>query len=303
MSSKNDLHMHSAASDGTDAPTQLAENAKAAGIQIFALTDHDTVAGAEQLAGCLPAGVTFIPGIEFSCRMASGKCHILGYQCETSHPAFQDALSQGAALRRAKLEKRLDFLREQGMAFPEEELLALRQFPSVGKPHLGNLMVKYGYAPDLRTAITGIINRCATRSSRIPAEIAVKAILASGGIPVWAHPLGGEGEKEITPAQFVGMLDELSGYGLQGMECWYSMYPWDTCEKLAGKAKECGLLISGGSDYHGTNKKVPLGTLNAEGRAVPPDRITLLDELAVWRNGNQYGNNLCKQGQSWIDRL
>lgn len=279
-SSSVDLHMHSTASDGTDTPVQLVEKVKAAGIRFFALTDHDTVTGAEQLAECLPTGITFIPGVELSCCMDSGKCHILGYRCDTAHPAFQDALAKGAALRRAKLEKRLNFLREKGMAFPEDELCRLRQIPGAGKPHLGNLMVKYGYAPDLRTAITEVINRCATESSRIPAETAVKAILASGGIPVWAHPLGGEGEREIGPAQFAGMLDELTGYGLMGLECWYSKYPPDRCEHLAGIAKKRGLLISGGSDYHGTNKVIPLGTLNAEGREVSLPQITLLSALA-----------------------
>lgn len=276
--------MHSTASDGTDSPVQLAEKVKAAGIQVFALTDHDTVTGTEQLAKYLPEGVTFIPGIEFSCRMASGKCHILGYYCDTLHPAFRDALTQGAALRKAKLEKRIDFLREKGMCFPEDELNRLYQIPSVGKPHLGNLMVRYGYAPDRQTAITEVINGCATESSRIAAKTAVTAILASGGIPVWAHPLGGEGEKEIGPEQFSKMLGELTGYGLMGLECWYSKYPLPVCERLAETAQEYSLLISGGSDYHGTNKIIPLGNLNADGLEVSPEQITLLSSLAERRD-------------------
>ena len=76
-----DLHIHSTASDGTDSPLCLAEKVKAAGIRVFALTDHDTVTGAEYLAEHLSEGMTFIPGIELSCRMSSGKYHILGYCC------------------------------------------------------------------------------------------------------------------------------------------------------------------------------------------------------------------------------
>lgn len=288
--SQIDLHMHSTASDGTDSPTHLAEKAKAAGIRVFALTDHDTVNGVEQLAKQLPKGMTFIPGIEFSCRMVSGKCHILGYSCNTAHPAFQNALAQGAALRKAKLEKRLDFLRDKGMCFPEEELDRLRQIPGVGKPHLGNLMVRYGYAPDKQTAITQFINRCPTGSSRILADTAVKAILSSGGVPVWAHPLGGEGEKEIGTEQFAIMLDELTGYGLMGMECWYSKYPISLCEKLAETADKHRLLISGGSDYHGTNKAIPPGILNADGQEVPAEQITILEYLLkrgmIYRTAN-----------------
>lgn len=274
-----DLHTHSNASDGTDTPFQLAEHMEAAGIRVFALTDHDTVKGAGALETGLQGGVTFLSGIEFSCRMNSGKCHILGYCFDAEHPAFKDALAQGVKLRRDKLEKRIGFLREQGICFPEEELDRLRRLPSVGKPHLGNLMVRYGYAPDKQTAILETINRCRTGSSRIDAKTAVRAILASGGIPVWAHPMGGEGEKETGEELFADMLEELTGYGIRGLECYYSRYPLALCEKLAGTARERGLLISGGSDYHGTNKSIAPGTLNAEGIDVPMERLTVLDVL------------------------
>lgn len=281
-----DLHTHSAASDGTDTPLQLAEKVKAAGIRVFALTDHDTVAGAKVLLKNPPEGVTFVPGIEFSCRMDTGKCHILGYCCDAAHPAFHAALRQGAALRERKLNLRLDFLRERGVTFPAEELGKLQRLPSVGKPHLGNLMVKYGYAASRNEAIRDVLNLCRTGSSRIPAAAAVGAILASGGIPVWAHPLGGEGEKETGSEQFTAMLDELQDYGLRAMECFYSKYPMDACERLAKIAQDRNLLVSGGSDYHGTNKSIALGTLNADGQEVNREQITILDDL--WKRGKHY---------------
>lgn len=278
-----DLHTHSAASDGTDTPLQLVEKVKAAGIRMFALTDHDTVAGVETLLKTPMEGVTLIPAIEFSCRMDTGKCHILGYCCDTAHPAFQAALKEGTALREGKLNLRLDFLRNRGINFPEEELDKLRQLPSVGKPHLGNLMVQYGYADNRTEAIQNTINLCRTGSSRIPAVTAVSAILASSGVPVWAHPLGGEGEKETGLDQFTAMLDELQGYGLRGMECYYSKYPMGLCERLAVIAQHHDLLVSGGSDYHGTNKSIALGTLNADGQAMNAEHITILDILLKWR--------------------
>lgn len=274
-----DLHTHSTASDGTDTPLQLAERVKTAGVEVFALTDHDTVAGAEELLENPPEGVTFLPGVEFSCRMDAGKCHILGYCCDTAHPAFQAALRQGAALREGKLNLRLDFLRERGVTFPAEELDRLRWLPSAGKPHLGNLMVRYGYAASRNEAIREVIDLCPTGSSRISAETAVKAILASGGVPVWAHPLGGEGERETGPERFAAMLDALTGCGILGMECFYSKYPMAVCERLALAARDHGLLVSGGSDCHGTNKTIAPGTLNADGQAVSRERITILDVL------------------------
>ena len=271
--------MHSTASDGTDSPAQLAEKVKAAGISVFALTDHDTVTGTEELKKHLSDGITFIPSIEFSCVMPSGKCHILGFNCDTQHSAFQSALNKGAELRREKLERRLGFLREHGVQFPDEELELLRRMPSVGKPHLGNLMVKYGFAASKDEAIKDVINQYHTGSSRIEAQIAVKAILASGGIPVWAHPLGGTGEKEVGAEQFTAMLAELLSYGLKGLECWYSIYTAERCRWLVKMAEEHGLFVSGGSDYHGLNKTVTLGTLNADGEEVNAERITLLNAV------------------------
>lgn len=250
MPSRIDLHMHSTASDGTDIPVQLMELVKSNGICIFALTDHDTISGVEKLRHQTQADTAFIPGIEFSCRTLSGKCHILGYGYAADHPAFKVALEEGASLRHAKLNKRLTFLRERGGRFPDQELQQLDQMPSVGKPHLGNLMVKYGYFNTKEDAIANVLNRCHTGSSRIPAETAVKAIAAAGGIPVWAHPLGGEGEPEVGEEQFNAMLDELIEYGLMGMECFYSKYPLKRCEQLAEIAQEHNLLVSGGSDYH-----------------------------------------------------
>lgn len=279
MPSIVDLHMHSTASDGTDTPAQLVKKVKAAGIRVFALTDHDTVEGVKMLTDKLPEDIAFIPGIEFSCRMSSGKCHILGYNCDIQHPAFLDVLAKGEELRKAKLEQRLIFLKERGIQLPEAELNALQQMPSVGKPHLANLMVKHGYAENIDDAIANIINLCHTGTSRIEAETAVKAILAAGGIPIWAHPLGGTGEKEVSRDQFNAMLMELLSYGLRGLECWYSEYLTERCEWLSYVARDHGLFISGGSDYHGKNKPIALGTLSAADEPVRADQITLLSAL------------------------
>lgn len=281
MPSCIDLHMHSTASDGTDTPTQLVEKMLTRNIQTFAMTDHDTILGVEQVNEQLPESTTFIPGVEFSCRMLSGKCHILGYGYDANHPAFQAVLAEGTNLRQAKLDVRLSFLQERGIVFPDEELSKLHQLPSVGKPHLANLMVKFGYAGSIKEAIDDTLNLCHTSSSRVSAETAVRAIAAAGGIPVWAHPLGGTGEKEIGKDQFSLMLKELIGYGLKGLECFYSKYPMASCEKLADVAREKSLLISGGSDYHGKNKNIEPGTLNAENIAIQPERLTILNHLRI----------------------
>lgn len=271
-----DLHMHSAASDGTDGAGEMVRMVAEAGISVFALTDHDTVAGADELRA--PDGVVFIPGIEFSCRMGSGKCHILGYGCNRDSVEFKKILTAGEDLRRAKLEARLEFLGGLGVRLPEGEVMRLRSMPSAGKPHISNIMVEYGFAADTEEAME-VIDRCPASSERLQAEAVIRGILRSGGVPVWAHPLGGEGEREANRESFDRMLAELMGYGLQGLECFYSKYPLERCLELEREAARNGLCVSGGSDYHGKNKNIAMGTLNADGVDIPADRLTVLGRL------------------------
>lgn len=272
-----DLHMHSTASDGTDTIPELLQKILAAGIQAFSVTDHDTIAGAMEMQRIVPEGVTFLKGIEFSCITPEGKCHILGYRFDETAPAFQAILEEGRRRRQKKLERRLAFLKEQfGISFSAAEEEALRGMNSVGKPHLGNLLAAKGFAADKNEAIEKYINPCKTGSDRLDGAAVVGAILAAGGVPVWAHPLGGTGEKPVPRQQFARQLALLKGAGLQGLECWYSLYQEEQVDFLLEQAWKNGLLVSGGSDYHGRNKPVALGQLNAFGQKVPIDCVDIV---------------------------
>ena len=281
-----DLHMHSTASDGTDSPVTLLKKILASEIRTFALTDHDTIAGAmvvdhlvELRQRTLGEDLTFIPGVEFSCITDGGKCHILGYGYDPDCLLFLQTLEKVEDLRAEKLVRRLRFLDEKiGFRLSEQELDALKSIQSVGKPHIANLMVLKGYAKDRKEAID-IINKAPSIRSRIPGEEAIHAILEAGGIPVWAHPLGGEGEKRIKKEAFWRQLSILMDAGLQGLECYYSRYLMEECEFLREEAEKNGLLVSGGSDYHGTNKDIPLGMLNATGEPIPEEKLTILNKM------------------------
>ena len=281
MNSTIDLHIHTNASDGTDSPRDLLRNIQKAGINTFAITDHDTIRGAIDMQKILPQGLRFIKGIEFSCRADSGhRCHILGLGYDENNPDFQDALRAGDDIRHRKFFGRIELLRSQfGIEFSDDEIASLLKIPSVGKPHLANMIVKKGLAHDRQDAISRYIDRCRTGTGRISAQLAVHAILSSGGLPVWAHPLGGEGEQELSESEFVIVINELLSYGLKGLECWYSKYKPEKCEWLVEQAERRKLLISGGSDYHGTNKNIPLGRLNADDIAINADRLTILKHI------------------------
>ena len=281
MTSSVDLHIHTTSSDGSDSPALLLENLKRAGIATFAVTDHDTIDGALAVEKLVASDFRFIRGIEFSCQSPAGKCHILGYGFDPDHPAFQAALEEGSQLRQEKLETRIQYLRSAlGIELTEAENRWLRSLQSPGKPHFGKIVVARGLADSIDTAIQKYINPCKVRRDRIEAETAVNAISAAGGIPVWAHPLGGEGEKRLTAEKFHAQLETLMDYGIRGLECHYSRYDAADREFLTSQALRYGLLISGGSDYHGTHKQnLNLGQLSAHGETVAPEALTVLNAL------------------------
>ncbi|MGM9540698.1 PHP domain-containing protein [Anaerovibrio sp.] len=283
IKSKVDLHMHSNASDGRDRADELLAKVEAAGIECFALTDHDTIAGVLDMEKLLARRqnsenpIQFIRGIEFSCITALGKCHILGYGYDYQKEAFQAVLAKGEKLRREKLEKRLDFLRhEYGIAFAEEAVDDMRRRGSAGKPHLAELMVKQGVAASASEAIRNYINHCPTFDSRLPADEAIRAICDVGGVAVWAHPYGGVGEPVLTEQELVSQLELLLSFGLQGLECYYSRYDMEQTGRLVAYARKYKLRISGGSDYHGRKNFPDLGQLNTEGVAVGRHELSVV---------------------------
>lgn len=255
MTNPFDLHIHTSASDGSDSPAELLEKIQAAGLRLFSVTDHDTVAGALEMEKLVPAGTAFVRGVEFSCVSPGGKCHILGYNYDPNHPSFRAALEEGRNLRMEKLQRRLKKMEtDYGVVLTQAELDWLSGCSSPGKPHLGRILLDRGMAPDLDSAIRIFLGNVPGRD-RIEAETAVRAIEESGGVSVWAHPLGGEGEKRLTREKFTAQLEVLLDYGIRGMECWYSRYSPEEIRFLEGQAARFGLTATGGSDYHGSNKK------------------------------------------------
>ena len=262
MESRVDLHTHTRASDGTDSPEELMNKAAALGLDTLAITDHDTVEGVKAAPARVPRGLTLIPGVELSCRGRAGKCHILGLGVDVENAALTSALETLAALRRAKLERRLELLAGRGLGLPDREAETLRALPAAGKPHVVEALVRRGLV-ESREAAFALLKEGDRATDRLDAGTAVAAVLAAGGVPVWAHPRGGV-DGAVGEAEFRALLPELVSYGLRGMECWYSLYPAALCRELSAIARENGLLISAGSDYHGKNKNVPLGKLCAD---------------------------------------
>ena len=278
-----DLHLHTTASDGSDTPSELIRKARERGLDVISITDHDTIAGSLEAISLPFDGVRVITGIEFSCAVPGDDgfdCHILGYGFDPEHPALLGAIAHGREMRLYKLESRLVYLKKHfDIEFTDDEIAWLHSLNSVARPHLARLIIKRGLASDVADAFDKYLKVGGFPDDRIDAKEAIEAILAAGGIPVYAHPLGGEREPRITNEELYDRVDVLTSIGLKGLECLYSRYGKGDSDLLVSLAKEKGLLVSGGSDYHGENKTVRLGSLSADLDDPDLKKITVVDRL------------------------
>ena len=280
---KIDLHMHTTISDGTDTPDELIQAVKSAGISLFAVTDHDAIKAAEIIPPLLGEGLCFLPGVEFSCKDEFGKYHILGYGYDSKSEAIRSVVDHGHSLRMKKVLARLEFLKtEFGFAFPEEELSKLLSLNNPGKPHIGNLMVKCGFAKTKEEAIEQYINQIHFKSEYVRPEEAIQGILAAGGAPVLAHPFYGSGSELILGEEMEDRLIRLIGFGLQGIEAFYSGFTEKLRNAALSLAKKYHLYATAGSDYHGTNKLVKLGDTGLdETPEYPKELLQFLEHFQI----------------------
>ncbi len=277
------LHIHSNFSDGSDSILELIKNIQDAGINIFALTDHDTIGGLSEVEKQLPSDIKFIKGVELTCKTKDIKCHILGYNINPNNKELNDLIALGKILRRNKLEKRIAYLKEVwDITLTQEELDWLYSRPSVVKTHFANILVNRGLSDNNLDAMKKYLDGCKTGNSRFDGDEAIQIIKNAGGIPVWAHPLGGEGEKHLSKEEFLPRLKTMIASGIQGLECYYSRYNQEEIEILVSCAKENNLFITGGSDYHGNNKKnITLAKLNVDNKPVDGNNLTIINTLQI----------------------
>lgn len=277
---KADLHLHSNYSDGSDSPKELVEKVKKNELSAFALTDHDTIAGCIEIKKYLPKDIKFIAGTELTCLADTVKCHILGYNCNPENETLNQLILKGKQLRRQKLDKRIQYLSDiWNVNLTQDELDWLYSRNSVVKIHIGNILVNRGLADNNIDAMKKYLDGCQTGNTRFDGAEGIQVIEASGGIPVWAHPLGGEGEKHLSPDEFYKKFDIMKSFGIKGLECYYSRYNLDEIKFLVDFASKNNMLISGGSDYHGRNKTVKFGQLNTDNTEIPIEKLTILSEI------------------------
>ncbi|HEV2238973.1 MAG TPA: PHP domain-containing protein [Ktedonobacterales bacterium] len=268
-----DLHTHSTASDGVLAPDELARQARAAGLDVIALTDHDSTAGvaAAQAAG-ERIGLRVVAGIEVNTDLPGGEAHVLGYFVDHEQPAFQQTLTVLREARALRGERMVARLRAAGLDISWERVRELAE-GAVGRPHVARALIERGSATSVDDAFARWLGRgrpgYVPRMKLAPAE-AVRFIRSAWGVPALAHPAG------IADLDSI-VLPNLVAAGLLGLECHYGQYDAATVRHLLALATARGLLATGGSDYHGPNMHpTPLG-----GRAVPPEALAALEHAAA----------------------
>lgn len=256
-----DLHVHSTRSDGTYSPTELVDYALKKGLAAFALTDHDSIDGldeaisyANELRRTNPNVPEVIPGIEFSTEYAKRDIHIVGLYIDYKAPAFQKHLQDFVDSRTQRNIKMCDSLREgTGMDITYDKLLEAFPDSVITRAHYAKYMLNHGYIKSMNEAFERYIgDNCPyfiPREKVTPAQ-AVELILSVGGIPVLAHPL----LYGMSKTRLDTLVSELKDVGLLALEAIYCTYSAGEEREMRALAAKYDLAVSGGSDFHGSNK-------------------------------------------------
>ena len=262
-----DLHTHSNRSDGSFTPSELVDLAVQKGITYIALTDHDSIEGideakrrAEEISSSSDTKISVIPGIEFSTDWNGRDVHVVGLNIDHTNKEFVGKLDFFLDSREGRNRKMAENLRNVGIGISYDALL--KSFPDsvLTRAHFARYLYEYGYVRSTHEAFERYLGPdapCYVPREKITPVQAVEMTLMAGGIPVLAHPLiykfGDEKLREL--------IAEMKEYGLVGIEAMYSTHSSEDEEYIKALAKECGLKISGGSDFHGSNKPgIDLGT-------------------------------------------
>ncbi|MGF0170375.1 PHP domain-containing protein [Streptomyces sp. Marseille-Q5077] len=254
-----DLHTHSTASDGTDTPAELVRNAAAAGLDVVALTDHDSTRGYAEAIAALPQGLTLVTGAELSCRIDGISMHMLAYLFDPEEPAL---LAERELVRDDRVPRAQGMVAKlNGLGVPVtwEQVLRIAGEGSVGRPHVASALVELGVVPSVGDAFTedwlADGGRAFVEKHETDPFEAIGLIKAAGGVAVFAHPAASKRGRTVPESA----IADLAAAGLDGIEVDHMDHDPDTRARLRGLAKELGLLTTGSSDYHGSRKTCVLG--------------------------------------------
>jgi 3',5'-nucleoside bisphosphate phosphatase len=253
-----DLHTHSTASDGTTPPPELVRQARAAGLSVVALTDHDTTAGVPTAAGALPAGLSLVSGAEISCVRDGISLHVLAYLFDPAEPVLAAALGELRTSRVGRAERMVRRLEAAGTGVTWERVRELAA-GTVGRPHVARALMEQGHVRTVDEAFAadwiGTHGRFWEPKAELEVLRCIDLVRRAGGVTVFAHPAAVSRGRTVDDDAVVAMAEA----GLVGLEVDHVDHDDDARRHLRGLARELGLVVTGGSDFHGASKDVPLG--------------------------------------------
>jgi predicted metal-dependent phosphoesterase TrpH len=266
-----DLHCHSTASDGTLTPAQLMLAGVAAGLDVMAITDHDTTGGWESAAAARPEALRLVRGAELSCRWRGPgmdwpiALHLLAYLFDPVEPRLAADLARLRLDREQRAEKIVGKLRADGVPITWDEVRDYAAGGSVGRPHIAQALIRAGL---VRTTNEAFASRWLGARYFVPkADLdvfeGVRAVRAAGGVPVFAHPRATV-RGRVVPDRLIA---DLADAGLFGLEADHEDHSPEERAHVRQLADDLGLVVTGSSDFHGTHKTVTLGEFTTDPEA------------------------------------
>ena len=283
-----DLHTHSTASDGTDAPARIVELAAELGLKAVALTDHDTTAGLPEFvaAAVRHPEITAVPGVEISCSYSNREIHMLGLFVDCASPELKDFLALRREDRMRRNAAMMEKLRSLGFGLSwDDPEFAVPDPGNIGRPHFARaLMRRYGFS-SMAAVFEKLLGH--SRPAFVPRQLpspaaAIEAVHSAGGVAVWAHPIYRDRSER---AWLRRGLRRFTDWGLDAVEGYYSLFGPNETALVGELAAEFGAALSGGSDYHGENSTVALGT-GAGGLRVPAELLPPLEKRRRQRSAD-----------------
>jgi 3',5'-nucleoside bisphosphate phosphatase len=251
-----DLHTHSSVSDGTDPPAEVVRKARAVGLDVVALTDHDTFDGLDEAAAeGERLGILVVRGMELSCSRRGDSVHVLAYGADPASPALAVEMARVRDGRMGRLAGVLAKLAELGVPVSEAEVMAqVGDSPSVGRPHIADALIKAGHVRDRQEAFDRFLadgGPAHVQRYTIEVDRGIDLVHEAGGLAVIAHPWG-RGREYVLPSSALEAL--VRDHRLDGIEVDHQDHDSETRERLRALADDLGLLATGASDYHGVGK-------------------------------------------------
>ena len=270
-----DLHIHTTASDGSHTPNEIIEMAQRLHLRAFSITDHDTVNGVKEIiTASLPKNLKFVPGIEISAAAPksfkfNGSLHLLGYGINPSDNGLNELIVLLHQSRDHRIPRIMDRLSQLGIHLSMAEIKRKAGKSVLGRPHIAKAMVANGYVNSVNDAFDRFLGKrkpAYVDKFRISCQKAIKVIESAGGIAVLAHPfLIDQNFKKIEQ-----LMEMLIPFGLGGIECFYPEHPKTAISFYKSLAKRKGLLITGGTDFHGSNIRPGIQLGSAKGKFYIP---------------------------------